>query len=110
MAFLDPEPPPYSRAKAIPPAAAGLRVHATGEGQASPSLPPKGAYLLPCTPFPCKTPFFWGPHEGAIMAFLDPEPPPYSRAKAMPPVVAVLLEPATGKRQASPSLPPKGAI
>jgi hypothetical protein len=39
--------------------------------------PSKGANRVdPFNPFPCKTPFSWGPHEGADMAFSDPEPPP----------------------------------
>ena len=37
------------------------------------SIPdPKGRELWTPQPFPLQNSLFWGPHEGAIVAFLDP--------------------------------------
>jgi len=84
-----------------------LPVFAEEERQTSPLLPPKGTDLPDSAAFPCKSPVFGGPPEGAKMAFLDPEPAAaVLMGEGHAPVVAVLVASARRARQplASPSV------
>jgi hypothetical protein len=73
-----------------------------------PIAAPKGRESRTPRTFPCKLAGFRGPHEGAIIAILDPWRVDAEMMGRRPcPVVAVLL--ACAKRQTSPSRTPKGA-